>query len=75
MNLKPVRPQDTDAFLLLEAALEAIRIAKPNDRGAKDRCYAVAITDMEKVCAYFKTWILDRGPDDRGESENSAATR
>jgi hypothetical protein len=34
-----------------------MRDAKPNDRSEADRRYAVAITEMEKVIAYFDTWI------------------
>lgn len=69
--IKPVRVEDVDTILLLEVTMEAMRKNKPNDRSAKDRCYAVAITDMEKLYAYFKTWIVDK-QDDRSDGENAS---
>ena len=44
-----------DLWLLLEQ----MRRAKPTDRSEKARRYAVAITEMEKVVAYFKTYVID----------------
>jgi hypothetical protein len=41
----------------LRQSLKQMRDAKPNDRSEADRRYAVAITEMEKVIAYFDTWI------------------
>lgn len=41
----------------LEAALETLRLAKPEERSEKARRYAVAITELEKVIAYFKVYI------------------
>jgi len=42
---------------LLESALEALQKAKPNDRSEKNRRFAVSITELEKVIAYFKVFI------------------
>lgn len=45
----------------LDAILDTIqkmRDAKPADRSELDRRYAIVITDMEKVYAYFYNWII-----------------
>lgn len=41
----------------LEYALEALKAHKPNDRSEKDRHWAITITEMEKVIAFFRTWV------------------
>lgn len=41
----------------LEAAMETLRSEKPEERSEKARRYAVAITELEKVIAYFKVYI------------------
>ncbi len=41
----------------LKTALEAIRAAKPNDKSAKDRYFAVLITMLEQALAYAWLWI------------------
>lgn len=38
----------------LKDALEALRKSKPKDRSEVDRVYAVCITEMEKLLAYFE---------------------
>ena len=43
---------------LLESALESLQSEKPNDRSEVDRRYAIIITDLEKVLAYYKTYIV-----------------
>lgn len=40
-------------------ALLTLRKNKPNDRTNKDRSYAVTITELEKVLAYFTMFVLD----------------
>lgn len=45
-------------FRLLNEALDMCRLAKPNDRSAQDRAYAIIITDLEKTIAYMDYWIL-----------------
>lgn len=47
---------------LMNDTLNSLRIHKPNDRGELDRRFAVTITEMEKVAAYFKTYVLDAEP-------------
>ncbi len=46
-------------YLVLTGALITLRDAKPNDRGEMDRRWAITITEMEKVVAYYNSWILD----------------
>jgi hypothetical protein len=36
----------------------ALRLAKPNDRSDVDRCYAVAITELEKLRAYLLVYCF-----------------
>lgn len=31
---------------------------KPNDRSEADRCWAIAITDMQKLIAFFKVYVV-----------------
>lgn len=44
---------------VLLTALKSLRATKPTDRSEKARRYAVTITEMEKVCAYFKVYVID----------------
>ncbi len=46
-------------YLVLTGALVTLRDAKPNDRSEMDRRWAITITEMEKVVAYYNSWILD----------------
>lgn len=39
--------------------LAHLKVSKPNDRSEKDRRFAIVITDLEKVKAYFQVYILD----------------
>lgn len=41
--------------LLVEA-----RELKPNDRSEQDRRWAIFITDLEKLMAYWQTWVKDQ---------------
>jgi hypothetical protein len=38
--------------------IELIKFAKPNDRSDLDRRYAILLTELEKVYAYFMTYVL-----------------
>ena len=49
---------DEFAWFKLKDALAALKEAKPNDRGEKDRAYAVTITEMEKLLAYFFFYVM-----------------
>jgi hypothetical protein len=44
----------------LREALASLKLAKPNDGSEKDRRYAVAITETEKVFAYYWTYLTDQ---------------
>ena len=53
------RASNQNAWLGLLNAYELLRQGRPNDRSPADRYYAVTITEMEKVMAYFQTFILN----------------
>jgi hypothetical protein len=48
---------DSKALQLLKEALEAMREAKPEERSELSRRYAVSITELEKVIAYFVLYV------------------
>ena len=43
----------------MERALNFLRAGKPPERGEESRRYAVTITELEKVVAYFKVYVVD----------------
>ena len=49
---------DEFAWFKLKDALAALKEAKTNDRSDKDRAYAVTITEMEKLLAYFYLFVM-----------------
>lgn len=53
-----------DNYLLIKAVREQLQKDKPNDRSESDRHHAIVITDMQKIEAYYKTWILEQGATD-----------
>jgi len=46
------------AWRLLLEAMEILKEIKPEERSAKARYFAVVITELEKVIAYFKVFII-----------------
>lgn len=46
------------AMQKLTEALEALKASKPNDRSEKDRYIAIAITDQEKVIAFYNQYVV-----------------
>lgn len=48
---------DEAALEKLEDALAYLRNAKPGERSELARRYAVSITELEKVFAYFKIYV------------------
>ncbi len=42
----------------IKELLEMMKEEKPNDRSAQDRNWAVAITEVEKVKAYWNYYIV-----------------
>lgn len=55
-SLPPMPPRALQG--MLEALIEAMRKAKPNDRSPADRNWAVALTEMEKVLAYWAFLVV-----------------
>lgn len=51
------KPTSLDVVKSLAFALKTIRASKPEDRSEYDRRYAVTITDLEKVIAYFVSYV------------------
>ena len=48
----------TDNMLTaLEATYHLMRASKPNDRSEQDRAWAIAITDMQKLVAFFNVYV------------------
>lgn len=50
----------SDILVDLECTLAALRATKPGDRSERDRYWAIVITDLEKVYAYFKTFCAPK---------------
>lgn len=46
-------------LVALEATYNLMRASKPNDRSEQDRCWAIAVTDMQKLVAFFKVWVAN----------------
>lgn len=42
----------------LERDLARMRNDKPTDRSERARCWAIAITEMEKLVAFFKVYVV-----------------
>jgi hypothetical protein len=55
-------PTAENVLVAMLEALATLRAGKPSERSELARRYSVAITEMEKVVAYFKTYVVD---DDR----------
>lgn len=53
---------DETAGALLATVADVFKSFKPDDRSTKARAYAVCITELEKVYAYFAFFVLRRGP-------------
>ncbi|MCP5018893.1 MAG: hypothetical protein GY938_26995 [Ketobacter sp.] len=47
----------SDCLKALKEVIAMMRIAKPEKRGELARRYAIAITDMEKLIAYFQVHV------------------
>ena len=46
-----------DVLSAFKTLLSTLRAVKPEDRSGLDRRYAVTITELEKVFAYYYTYI------------------
>ena len=49
---------DDRVFGSMKSLLDEMKSFKPNDRGEKDRAYAVTITEMEKIVAQFYLFVM-----------------
>jgi hypothetical protein len=49
--------EDSKTLALLKETLEAMKAQKPNDRSERDRYAAIAITDLEKLIAFFAYFV------------------
>ncbi len=50
---------DNGMLIMLHSTLSSLCGNRPNERSERSRRYAVTITEMEKVVAYFKTFVID----------------
>lgn len=53
--------KDISCYELIRKALKEMRESKPDERSEKARRYAVSITEMEKVLAYFHDYVVNDG--------------
>lgn len=62
-NLIAATNKENDGKVLfkLQEVIALMRAHKPEERNEKARRYAVSVTEMEKVIAYFKTYVIDQG--------------
>lgn len=42
----------------LMEVLQTVKDNKPNDRSEEDRYWAIVVTDLEKLAAFFRIYIL-----------------
>lgn len=52
--------RNKEALKTMEATLQTLRDAKPDERSELARRYAVAITEYEKSLAFFKFYVVDQ---------------
>ena len=52
------KPTALEVLQTFGLALKTLKAAKPEDRSQTDRRYAVTITDLEKVIAYFGQYVV-----------------
>ncbi len=50
---------DYEVLVTLQTIAERMKIAKPDDRSEKARRVQIAITDLEKVMAYWKAFVME----------------
>ena len=49
--------EDKEGFGALKHAKSVIESEKPHDRSSLDRHYAIVLTDIDKIIAYYKVHI------------------
>jgi len=60
---------DDRVFGSMKSLLDEMKSFKPNDRGEKDRAYAVTITELEKLIAYFAMFVMKAVEDNDGGND------
>jgi hypothetical protein len=60
LDVNELEPDEQAAYFLAMAR-EKLKSGKPNDRSPKDRHWAVTLTELEKVIAYFDYWVFRDG--------------
>ena len=68
------RNSNKSVWLALQNAHEMLLEMRPGDRSPTDRYYAVTITEMEKVMAYFRVFVLDSYTGEASTTRNYAYT-
>jgi hypothetical protein len=63
-------PVEQKVFNELVDTLATLRVNKPEQRSESARSWAVAITEMEKVVAYFKVYVLEFGVGTQRDHDN-----
>lgn len=58
LQQKDLPSDETAMAMMLSTVLQSLMDLKPNDRSITDRRYAIVITELEKVIAYYETWVL-----------------
>jgi len=60
MDLSEHQKQETCHMAMIDL-LRKLRDAKPEERNELARRYAVTVTEVEKVLAYFRTYVMNDG--------------
>lgn len=53
--------EDDEVEVMLDKLAALLRSKKPDDRSPVDRHYAIVITDLDKLIAYYHTFIFPEG--------------
>lgn len=61
--------KEDEVMAALDELLRALMRNKPNDRSEKDRVYAVALTDVQKVYAWFSGYAYCGFPEYMEEAQ------
>ena len=59
VKLPPPKENMDGVYLAAVALVEALEMAKPNNRSKQDRAVAVALTDAQKLVAWIKTYCME----------------
>lgn len=60
MSEREIDPNVQDAYFTLDKLIQDLKgTVKPNDRSEMDRRFAIIITELEKVLAYYQHYIIN----------------